>query len=104
MPETKSDGTSADKAKSEEKMIYERSSADNKRDRSNNEACRPNKREDSSVGAPSHFPKEVTHTSESESTEQEGNPTGRTKPYWYDVVHHGWQRKILNALIFIVIK
>ena len=105
MQENKSASTSADNARSEEKVIYERSSTDKKRDRSNNEACRPNKREDSSVGTPSHLPKEVTHTSGSaESTEQEGNPTGRTKPYWYDVVHHGWQRKILNALIFIVIK
>jgi len=98
MPETKSTGTSADNARSEEKVIYERSSTHKKRDRSNNEACRPKEREDSSVGTPSHFPKEVTHTSGS-AEKQEGNPTGRT-PYLYDVVHHGWQRKIFYIKFF----
>jgi len=101
MPENKSADTSADKAKSEAKVIYKRSSTDNKRDRSNNEACRPKERDDSSVGTPSYFPKEVTHTSESsESTIQGGNPSGRTKPYRYDVVHHGGQRKMFSVKLF----
>jgi len=63
MPENKSARTSADNARSEEKVIYERSSTDNKRDRSNNEACRPEKKKKSSVGTPSHFPVEFTTTS-----------------------------------------
>jgi len=64
MPENKSAGTSADNVRSEEKVIYERSSTDNKRERSYNKECRPKERDDDSiVGKPSHFSEEVTQTS-----------------------------------------
>jgi len=62
--------------------------------------------EDFVVGTPSNLSVEVTHSSGLlESTVQKGNPTGHTKPYWYDVVHHGWERKIsnINFSIYVVI-